>query len=235
MVDQLKGKQIAELKEALRYLTRMVMNIPKLKTVMRSLGREAWQATVHGAAKGRHNWVTKHIQTSMKEMKIFIQVILRIITQEWPLRKLWELFCPLKIKAQLNKFLGTEGYTLNDVLLTVCTILIWSWWIIITPYKIRKECHTLRSCCVGVGRTLLFMAEQVCLPKGRFGQYIMQIHKASRGQREGRGTFLCLNFSSFAIKYEFHVTVVRRHINSYQPVISMREVQGLLELYTRGT
>ena len=79
------------------------------------------------------------------------------------------------------------------------------------------------------------MAEQVCLPKGRFGQYIMQIHKASRGQREGRGTFLCLNFSSFAIKYEFHVTVVRRHINSYQPVISMREVQGLLELYTRGT
>ena len=75
-------------------------------------------------------------------------------------------------------------------------------------------------------KELLCMAEQVCLPKGRFGQYIMQIHKASRGQREGRGTFLCLNFSSFAIKYEFHVTVVRRHINSYQSVISMREVQG---------
>ena len=36
-----------------------------------SLGREAWQATVHGATKGRHNWVTEHIQTSMKEMKIF--------------------------------------------------------------------------------------------------------------------------------------------------------------------
>ena len=89
-----------------------------------SLGREAWRATVHGAAKGRHNWVTEHIQTSMKEIKNFIQVILRIITQEWPLRKLWELFCPLEVKAQLSKFFGTEGYTLNDILLIVYTILI---------------------------------------------------------------------------------------------------------------
>lgn len=42
--DQLKGKQIEELKEALRYLTRMVMNNQKLKTVMRSLGQNSLEA-----------------------------------------------------------------------------------------------------------------------------------------------------------------------------------------------
>ena len=44
LVDQLKGRQIAELKEALRYLTRMVMNNQKLKTVMRSLGQNSLEA-----------------------------------------------------------------------------------------------------------------------------------------------------------------------------------------------
>ena len=42
-------------------------------------------------------------------MDNFIQAKLRIIIQEQPLRKLQELFCPLKVKAQLYKFFETEG------------------------------------------------------------------------------------------------------------------------------
>ena len=38
-------------------------------------------------------------------MENFIQAKLRIITQEWHLGKLQELFCPLQVKVQLYKFL----------------------------------------------------------------------------------------------------------------------------------
>ena len=31
----------------------------------------------------------------------------------------------------------------------------------VTPYKIRKECHLLRSCLVDARKMLLFMVEQV--------------------------------------------------------------------------
>ena len=37
-----------------------------------------------------------------------------------------------------------------------------------TPYKIKKECHLLRSS-FDASRMLLFMVEQVFLPMGRFG------------------------------------------------------------------
>ena len=33
------------------------------------------------------------------------------------------------------------------------------------PYKIKKECYLLRSCLVDAGRMLLFMVEQVFLPR----------------------------------------------------------------------
>ena len=33
--------------------------------------------------------------------------------QEQPLRKFWELFCPLKVRAQSGMFFQTVGCTLN--------------------------------------------------------------------------------------------------------------------------
>ena len=53
------------------------------------------------------------ISQSKKEIENFIWAKLRIITWEQPLRKLWELFQPLEVKAQLYKFFETEGCTLN--------------------------------------------------------------------------------------------------------------------------
>ena len=45
--------------------------------------------------------VDEKINQSKKEMEIFIQAKLRIITQELQIRKLWELFHPLEVKALL--------------------------------------------------------------------------------------------------------------------------------------
>ena len=45
-------------------------------------------------------------------MENFIRGKLRIITQEQPFRKLWELFCLLKVKA----YFETEGCMLNDII-----------------------------------------------------------------------------------------------------------------------
>ena len=45
-------------------------------------------------------------------------------------------------------------------------------WVIVAPYKIKKECYLLRSC-LDAGKILLFMVEQVFLPMGRFGPCIM--------------------------------------------------------------
>ena len=47
----------------------------------------------------------KLISQSKKEMENFTWVRLRIITQEQPLRMLWELFHSLEVKAQLYKVL----------------------------------------------------------------------------------------------------------------------------------
>ena len=47
----------------------------------------------------------KLIRQSKKEMENFIWAILRIMTQEQPLRKLRELFHPLEAKEKLYKFL----------------------------------------------------------------------------------------------------------------------------------
>ena len=63
--------------------------------------------------------VDEKINQSKKEMEIFIQAKLRIITQELQIRKLWELFHPLEVKAQLYNFFETESCTLNDVLLAI--------------------------------------------------------------------------------------------------------------------
>lgn len=57
------------------------------------------------------NWVS----WLNKEMGDFIQAEWRIITREQPLRKLWELFCSLKVKAQLHRFFERGGCILNDV------------------------------------------------------------------------------------------------------------------------
>ena len=57
-------------------------------------------------------------------MENFIQAKFEDYNLEEHLRKLWELFLPLEVKAQLQKILETEGCTLNDVLLTVYMIQI---------------------------------------------------------------------------------------------------------------
>ena len=40
------------------------------------------------------------------------------------------------------------------------------WWVIVTPYKIKKECYHLKSWLVGTRRMLLFVIEWVFLPRG---------------------------------------------------------------------
>ena len=101
----------------------------------------------------------KLITWSKKKMENFIRAKLRIITREQHLRNLWELFCPLEVKAQLYKFLRQGLYI--------------KWCIIdnlhnpdLAPYKIRKECYLLRSCLVDSRRILLFMFEQLFLLMG---------------------------------------------------------------------
>ena len=47
----------------------------------------------------------KNGSADLRKMENFIRAKLRIITREQPLRKLWELFRPLEVKAQLYKFL----------------------------------------------------------------------------------------------------------------------------------
>ena len=42
-------------------------------------------------------------------------------------------------------------------------------WVIVAPYKIKKECYLLRSCLADAGKILLFIVEQEFLPVGRFG------------------------------------------------------------------
>ena len=78
-----------------------------------------------------------------------------------------------------------------------------------TPYKIKKECHLLRSCLVDARRMLLFMVEQVFLPIEEV--WSIQIHNA-QGEEErrpkGREIFLCLNLSYLAIKYEFYFALL---------------------------
>ena len=62
---------------------------------------------------------------------------MRIITREEHLGKLRELFCPLEVKSQFYKAFETEGWTLNDILLTQNPDLS----VTVTPYKIKKECY----------------------------------------------------------------------------------------------
>ena len=53
-------------------------------------------------------------------------------------------------------------------------------------------------------RTLLFLAEQVFLPVGRFGRCLKQEAQCGERRRpEGREDILCLNFSCLAIKHGF--------------------------------
>lgn len=66
----------------------------------------------------------KLISWPKKEVENFIEPNLRILTQKEQLRRLWELFCPLEVKAQLYEFFETEGCTSNNVLLTVYMIQI---------------------------------------------------------------------------------------------------------------
>ena len=73
----------------------------------------------------------------------------------------------------------TEGYTLNDILLTVYTIQI-----IVAPYEIKKKCYLLRSYLVDAGRMFLLMVEQVFLPM----EEVSSMHNAdTRGTVRERG------------------------------------------------
>ena len=54
-----------------------------------------------------------------KKWTVLFEPNLKIKTQEKHLRKFWELFYPLEVKAQLPKFLETEGCAFSDALLTV--------------------------------------------------------------------------------------------------------------------
>lgn len=75
-------------------------------------------------------------------MEIFTWAILRILIQEEPLRKVWELFHPLEVKAQLSEFLETEGGTLDDMWLTVYTAQICKYKVMghCGPYNMEEEC-----------------------------------------------------------------------------------------------
>ena len=121
----------------------------------------------------------KLISQYKKEMEIFIRIKLRIINWEQPLRDLWEQLHSLEVKVQLYGFFETEDCTLNDVLLTVCTIQVCKYKVVghRDPYEVKKEYCLLRSCLDGDRRMLLFMVEQVFPPVGRTGRRcIMQIH-----------------------------------------------------------
>ena len=50
-----------------------------------------------------------------KEWKILVKSNLRIIIQEQHLRKFWELFNLLEVKAQLHKFFETEDCILHII------------------------------------------------------------------------------------------------------------------------
>ena len=50
------------------------------------------------------------------------------------------------------------------------------WWVMVAPYKIKKEGYLLRSYLVDAKRMLPFMGEQVFLPMGSFGRCVRQIH-----------------------------------------------------------
>ena len=96
-------------------------------------------------------------------MENFIRTQLRIMTQEQPLRKLWELFHPLEVKAQLYKFFETEGCPLNDVLLTVHTIQICKYKVVDHDQEGMSSFKELSCWC---WENVVFMAEQVFLPTG---------------------------------------------------------------------
>ena len=118
-------------------------------------------------------------------MENFIQAKLRIITWEQPLRKLQELFWPLEVKAQLQKFFDTGACTLNDVLLTY-TIQICKYKVMgcVTPYKIKMECYLLRSCLMGAGRMLCFIVEEVWWMHNADTQCTLEGREEAKGQRK---------------------------------------------------
>ena len=68
-------------------------------------------------------------------------------------------------------------------------------WVIVAPYKIKKECYLLRSC-LDAGRILLFMVEGKFLPKRK----VWSMHNVARytmhsGRREkARDDFLFWRF-----------------------------------------
>ena len=113
----------------------------------------------------------------------FIQTKLGIITQKKHLGKLQELFHTLEVKAQLYKLCETEGYILNDVLLTFYTIQLWTSWL--------EGCYILRCCLVGAKRMLLFMVGWVFLRMGEVWlmhnvdtQYKLEGREEIKGQRK---------------------------------------------------
>ena len=75
-------------------------------------------------------------------MEIFTWAKLRILSQEEPLRKPWELFHPLEVEAQLYEFLETEGCAFDDIWLAVYTVQICKYKVMghCGPYNMEEEC-----------------------------------------------------------------------------------------------
>lgn len=118
------------------------------------------------------------------------------------LRKFWEPFCPLEVKAESSEFFETEGCTLKDILLKVYTIGIEaSLW----PLRDQEGRLSFKELCW-------------CLENGSLHGWagaspdwgVRFMHNADaqctvgRKEAKGQGKLLCWNLSCLAIKYEFN-------------------------------
>ena len=77
-----------------------------------------------------------------------------------------------------------------------------------TPHKLKKECHLLRSCLGDAGSMLFFMAEQVLLLMGEVWLKHDADTQCTAGREEAKGQrrIFMFEFSGLAIKYEFYFT-----------------------------
>ena len=82
----------------------------------------------------------------------------------------------------------------------------------VTPCKIKKECYLLRSCLTNAGRMLLFMVEQVFLPKEGGGGGGTLVHAWSgytvcsveKGEAEGQRRLFMFKLSCYKTWISFH-------------------------------
>ena len=68
---------------------------------------------------------------------------------------------------------------------------------LLTPYKMKQECYLLRSCLVDAGRMLLFMVEQVFLPRKEVWPTHYANMQCSKGKGETKGQRRVFMFKFF--------------------------------------